>query len=333
MANVIGTNFSYTYTGDVSTDIMIKPSVQTPEIMQLFTVIQGVKYKQQIGLSGILSKIVKKYSTCTRTETGDGLNLTSKELATTRLEVFLSECVDAFDATVMLNATKDGVAYNDLTGTYIQSLIERLVVDAMRRDNFRIFSFGDTDNSDDDYSQLNGMWPTLIAGNASYAVKRIGAALGSGTLSSGTALTYLKAHYEGAPIILKQIETSQKKFFVTGSVYENLLASYESNSTGSENQFALLQMGPQGFLKYRGIDVVPIYAWDDALVSDSPLGASVKHLILYTTPENHVIGVERAADQGSIEMWYERKDRKLYIEGMYKMGYIYIHDELQTVSF
>lgn len=333
MSNVLGTNFSYTWDGITSTDVMIKPSIMTPDILQLFTVRQGIKYKEQMALANPISKIVKKYTSCDRSETGTGVSITSKELTTTRLEVYLSECVDAFDATIMSTLTKDGIDYNDITGTQLQTVIQDLVTDAVRRDNFRIFSFGDTDNSSSDYSQLNGLWPTLIAGNASYAVKRIGAALGSGTLSSGTALTYLKAHYDGAPIILKQLENTQKAFFVTGSVYENLLASYESNSTGSENQFALLQMGPNGFLKYRGIDVKPIYAWDASLQADFPLGNNVQHLILYTTPGNHAIGVERASDQGNIQMWYERKDRKVYIEGMYKMGYVYIHDELQTVSF
>lgn len=333
MSNVITTNFSYTYDGIVGTDILIKPSIMTPEIMQIFTVLPGIKYKQQIGLSNTLSKIVKKYSTCTRTETGDGVALTNKELATTRLEVFLSECVDAFDSTVMLNATRDGIDYNDLTGTYIQTLINNLVLDAMRRDNFRIFSFGDTDNSSSDYNQLNGLWPTLIAGNASYAVKRIGAALGASALGTGAALAALKANYEGAPIVLKQIENTRKAFYVTGSVFENLLSSYESVSSGSDDQFALQKAGPGGNLMYRGVPVIPVYAWDAALEADAPLGASVRHLILYTTPENHVIGVERAQDQEAINMWYERKDRKLYVEACYKMGYVYIHDELQTVSF
>jgi hypothetical protein len=87
-------------------------------------------------------------------------------------------------------------------------------------------------------------------------------------------------------------------------------------------------------LNYRGISIMPIYAWDDALNKPgNPLFGTVEHLILYTTKINHAVGMDVAADAEKISGWYERKDRKYYVEGFYRMGYNYIHCDLQTIGY
>ena len=116
-----------------------------------------------------------------------------------------------------------------------------------------------------------------------------------------------------------------------------MLSSYESNTTGNERQFLNLVQGQgnQGeSLLYRGIPVVPIYAWDQALADpENELNGSVEHLILYTTRTNHIAGFKRQEDSEKISGWYERKDRKYYVEGFYRMGYTYMHCDLQSIAF
>jgi antibiotic biosynthesis monooxygenase (ABM) superfamily enzyme len=55
--------------------------------------------------------------------------------------------------------------------------------------------------------------------------------------------------------------------------------------------------------------------------------------IIYTTPDNHWIGVSQAADIDGINAWYEKKDRTYYIENQFKLGYQYAHCDLQVVSY
>jgi hypothetical protein len=335
MANILSTDFNYTYDGKLSTDVLIKPSIMTPDVLALFTVYPEVKYKQPISLTGTLEKITKAYAGCSRTLTGTGIDITNRTLETKQLEIFIEQCSDAFEATILSQALKSGIDYNDLQGTDIEKIINTLTVDAMRRDLFRIISFGDTASLSADYSMLDGIWVNLINGVGSGCIKQSSVSL-TGALASGAAFSALKDMYDNAPIILKQVENSKKAFYVTGSVYLNLLASYESLDSGSDAQFALVQDG-ESKLKFRGIDVIPFWAWDASLQADSPLdvvaGSAVDNLILYTTPENHAIGIEKAADQGTVDMWYERKDRKVYTEGMYKIGYTYLHCDLQMIAF
>jgi len=342
--SIVGVDFDYTYNGILSKDVLFKPTVSTPAIGDLMTIRQFARCKEQLPLLTPLMKQVKAYSDCGRSFT-DGVDITNTTLELTPLELNMEWCKDDFEQTLLVGNNlaeemlKDGIEEFNPSGTQIQSIIDELINDVMKRDTFRIFSFGDTADANADYNQLDGMWTQLIANSGesdSYCVRK-SSSLGTGALSGGAALTALKAAYENSAIILKQIPNNQKYFAVTGSVYENLLSSYEANVDGTERQFLNLVQGQgdQGTaLLYRGITVQPIYAWDESLAdTDNPLNGTVEHLILYTTRENHVAGFKRQSDADTISGWYERKDRKYYVEGFYRMGYTYIHCDLQTIAF
>lgn len=337
-ASVIGVDFDYTYDGKLSTEVLFKPSINTPPMNDLFTPYTGLKYKQQIPLLLPLEKIVKEYTSCTRVFS-EGVDITNTTLTLTPLDVNLPWCVDDFEGTVgnilAEEWLKSGVEQFDPSGTQIQRIINQLVEDAVRRDNFRIISFGDTNDGNADYNQLDGLWTKLI-GNASggnaYCVNRA-ASFATDELEAGEALAALKEVYNNSATILKQLPNNMKYFAVTGTIYENLLGSYEANVNGTERQFTLLTDGAQN-LTYRGIRIVPIYAWDASLEDpDNPLFGTVRHLILYTTRANHAIGMDVPGDAERISGWYERKDRKYYIEGFQRLGYNYIHCQLQTVGY
>lgn len=333
MANVLSTDFSYTYDGPISTEVFYKPSVATPDMLKIFTVKPNIKSGQKLNLVGVLENIVKAYSSCARTSTGSGLSITNRTILTTELEVWLEECKDTFEDTIFETALASGLDANNLTGTDIDKIIQSIVLQGMKLDNFRIFSFGDTDNPSSNYNMLNGLWSTLIAGvGTSYCVTRVGTTLGTASSFSGSAaLAILQDLYDGAPIILKNVPEEEKGFFVTGTIFDGYM-KYLQSVSGVEGSWGILQNGKKE-LMFNGVPVIPIRAWDRTLTTDFPLGANVRHLALYTTPKNHIVGVEKAADQGKISTWYEKKDRKFYVEGQYRMGYQYIHCDLQAISY
>ncbi len=332
----VGVDFDYTYNGKLSTEVLFKPTVGTPAISDFFTIYPQLKYGTKIPLLLPLEKVVKKYTSCARTFT-DGMNITNTEMTLTQLEVNMEWCKDDFEGLVGNVLAEDwlrsGVEEFNPEGTQIQRIIDEHVADAVRRDNFRIFSFGDTGAGSDDYSQLDGLWTTLIANSGeggSYCVNKT-SSLGTGNLADGAALAALEAAYTQSAIILKQMP--DRYFAVTGSVYENLMKSYESNMNGTEKQFTNLVMG-QDSLTYRGVPVIAVYAWDNDLQdTDNPLNGTVEHLILYTVKANHAVGVDVLADAEKISGWYERKDRRYYIEGFQRLGYNYIHCDLQSIAF
>jgi hypothetical protein len=324
-------NFDFVYPGKYSMDEIYKPSVDVPEITQLFTVRQGIKSGQQIPVVGILENIVKAYVTCGDSPVGTA-EITNCKIEVSELKVHFQQCKDDFEAHFLEDWLDDGLAGRELSAK-LRSVINQLVLSAMRRDNFRILSFGDVTSLNTKYNQLDGLWTQAIALSTEYCYPRIDA-IGTGALAPGAALTYLRNAYNGAPIVLKQVPNAQKGFYVTGSVWENLLASYESNTTGSEDQFGLLQRGPTGNLMFRGIPVFPYYAWDQALADPlSPLFGVTEHLILYTTPAIHIVGMAKQADMGQVRGYFWEENETYNVKAQYKMGYKACLCELAVISY
>jgi len=337
MADILKTpSFNYTYPGQVTTDVFIKPILDTPDINRIFTVQPMIKSKKQLTLIGNLTNIVKKWddANCGLGTATDGIAPTNRTLEVEPMQVYLNQCASAFRDTVMEELLKSGVDENDFTDGEINSIINQVIVEGARRDHFRLFSFGDKNAAlNANYNFVDGLWTRIYNSTVTdYCVNKA-AALGTGSLSAGAALTALRSVHEGAANLLKQAPAQEKKFFVTQSVYENYLTSLESTTSGSDQQFRLLEDGTMA-LQFRGIDVIPIVAWDEDLAdSNNPWNGTLQHLILYTTPKNHIIGYDRTGDESSFKAWYSDDDDLTKFLLRYRMGYNYIHCDLTTVAY
>ena len=154
MANAIDVNLDYTYNGQETLDVFITPGVQHPGITDLFTVLNGIKSKMQLGYTNQMAQITKADDlTCGRTETGTGVEILNRTLEVSPLKIFLNQCGDAFKNTIYEEWLKAGNNVNDLTGTKAVALLNTLVAEAAGRDAFNILSFGDTASVDTDINQ------------------------------------------------------------------------------------------------------------------------------------------------------------------------------------
>lgn len=342
MASALETNFSYTYPGILPTEVFMKPTEDSPALSDIAIIDAGISFKKQYNVLPSLSKVLKPYDGCARTFAGSQ-DITNRTLQTKEFEVSLEFCKD--DMTNYLTNSynhlaqewlKSGNASFDPSGTPINTIVTELITDAVRRDVFRRICFGDTTSVSADWDTIDGIWTQLVgdAGTAStYCVKKASANLGTADLSAGEALTALEAVYAESTNLLKAVPTSKKAFFVTGSVYDNYFNSLAAAGAVTEQAFSNLIKGVPS-LTYKGVPVIPVRIWDTELAdAGNPLNATTRHLILYTTKDNHRIGVENNADLNKIEGWFERKDRKFYFEGDMKFGYTYLHCDLQTIAY
>ena len=96
------------------------------------------------------------------------------------------------------------------------------------------------------------------SGGSNYCVRRAsGTNLGTADLSAGEAIDVLERVHIQSANILKQVPNSQKKFFVTGSIYDNYYNSLVGTGAVTEAAFQNQQNGMTN-LKFKGIDVVPL---------------------------------------------------------------------------
>lgn len=343
--SILETNLNYTWNGILSTDLFFKPTLSSPALADIFTVDLGAKNNKRYHIAPTASKILKPYTGCDQAVTGTSLNITSKNLQLKPFQMYESWCKDDFtdQLTGSFNVLaqewlKSGNESFDPAGTPIDRMIVQLLKDGLRRDVFRRVSFGDTTSSNADYNQIDGLWQSLIdqSGASNYCVYRYGSALGVGTLSAGTAQTYLEGIFNNSSNLLKEqaIDGGKGQFLVTRSVWENLYNTYATTGAVTEQAFGNQVKGlPR--LTFRGIPVTPITIWDDFLAdSNNPLSATTRHLIAFTIKDNHILGVENTADLDKIDSWFEKKDNKRYYRSNMTMGFLgAIHCDLTTISY
>lgn len=340
MVSILETSFNYTYPGILTTDIFYKPTLQSPALADIFTIDQDIKFKKVYNLVTQLDKIVRPYPGCGAAVNTNRQLITNAEVQTKEFQMYEGWCKDDF--TTQLAGTynnlaqewlKTGEAQFDPAGTPIDKVIMTVLKDGMQRDIFRRVSFAAGNSSDADYNQFDGLWDRNIdsSGASNYCVRRAGTGLGTGALSAGNALTHLDTMWNASSILLRN--QPNKKIFVTRSIWENYAASLRGVGAVTEQAFANQQSGTPT-LKYNGVDVIPVDLWDVFLAeSDNPLNASVRHLIMMTVKENHILGVENGPDLNSIDSWFEKKDQKRYYRSSFKLGYNYLHCDLTTIMY
>jgi len=331
----------YTFPGNLPTEIFQKPSIGTPALNEIFTIRQGIRTDEYLILQGQLDKIAGTNQGCEPTYTTSG-TFTDRKITVGKFGAYLKWCKEDFmsTASVLTNDPKfvaDGLDGYDATAAIRKIWMDEMV-DALRRDYFRVALFGNDSVADTFWNQIEGLFVKLYDANSAYCVKRVGNSLGNNhntVLTSDEALDALRRTYQNAAIILKSIMPQEKVFWVTGDVYENLMTSYESKTAGtSELQFKYLVDGVAS-LSFRGVDVKPLYQADSTLGTDStcPWYDNIRNFIIYTPKasskySNLVLGTERASDLNNIKMFFDEKDDVTYAKHEARIGVQFIHCDL-----
>jgi hypothetical protein len=76
----------------------------------------------------------------------------------------------------------------------------------------------------------------------------------------------------------------------------------------------------QKTLSFNGIPMIPIPIWDEfiATYENNGLKLNNPHRALFTTKEILAVGVDSESSFDDMDIWYEKKDRRNYIELMGK---------------
>lgn len=329
--NVLLTDFDYTYPGQLATDVLIKPAFEHPDALGLFRVLTGIRSKRQLHLLNQLGKTVKGAQQCgnTRVPTGEAVTITNRTVEVDKLELYLEQCYDVFEDTIFEEALRTGVDEADLSGTVLQGLINQLIQTSLRSEFFRLFSFGDkTSGINDYYNPVDGLWPTLIDAATTYEVQREADISALSQTAGQRTFDYLRSMHENAPILLKQVPNAQKKFFVTGNMYENLITTYEDTDMAAVGITSRVENGVQT-LMFRGIDVVAVYDWDRWIEADG-LGNNCR--MLYTSTDNHVVGIENAADRDAYRVNYYDQTDVMQYRAKFKLGYNFVFGDFTVIK-
>lgn len=318
-------------------EAIFQDTFKKPELQLFHTIVEGIKAKQQIAILGNFGLIGKKSAGCAPGSDGNLITNSEKFWNPETIAVRDETCWNDLKATFFVWSQQNGIAAADLTKTeFAQFLMERYP-DAIKEAIYRICWFGDTAadvianggkltaGTDKTYFNIiNGFWKQLVAIATANAARRVTITENAGAnyaaqanLSSTAALTYMRTAYQNADKRLKS--NPNACFILSDSLVDNYQTYLESQVNNTQG-FMYIENGIAKFL-YRGI---PVYRFDfldryTTAYFDNGTKYDAPHKLILTTKDNLQIGVESVGALEELDMFYDKRDKKTYVDAMFKL--------------
>jgi len=330
---------------------------ENPDINQFHELVSGVKAKQQIAILGIVDGL---------TGLGDGgcdptvdvLDISTSEKfwnpesVSNRFAYCWTELKDTF----FIWATKNGLEIANLEGTDYLNFIEERLSTALKEEVLRVAWFSDTtaDHSDATgvitpltnlayFDKIDGFFKqlfTIVAadplrltsgldsrnGQASYSTQEFDA---TDTTARVVTNTLQDMRY-GADLRFRSMSTLQ--YIVTQSVYDQ----YEKELTIANVTFTTERLeNGMSMLKSGSITVTAFSFWDRIIraFEDNGTTYNLPHRAVLLTKDNMQIATEEVGNLSEINVFYEQKDKKNYVDTAYKIDVKIIKDENIQVAY
>lgn len=338
MANAAQVSGLHTYNGvEFIEELFFKPQEGSDDIFANYKVMH-VADKKNLYIPGTLTKILKEYSSCGFSASGN-LTITDRILTTEKIKVNLEQCEDAWDDTIFEEALKTGVNIDDLRGTFVEDLIRVKMLEAMRSDIGRMQWFNKDGHNDADYAHYDGWLQRAFDTSANLGfifdmsgdtgIETSGA---DDTLVADGSLTAFRALWENQSKVLRAIPRKDKKIFVTATIMDNYLVSLED--TQNERGHGNLEDGTPVVL-FRGVPVIEVLGWDTHLDdSANPQATKIgNNLIVMTMPDNLLVASDITNPDNEVKMWYSEDDETLKFKAKLKLGAQILHPEFMSVMY
>ena len=309
--------------------LFFEPTWQSMLELNSFRVLPNVKNKKKIGFVKKLEKILQKAIGCGFTPKGS-TSVYDRTIEVDPVKVNMQQCIDEFKDTVIeQNFRKTGNMKYDLTGTELMAVIVQLIQDSLPGEYQRLFWFGDKSSNDPTLNITNGFWSVyaeqLVLSNQSpYIDSNSGA-----PLAPGDGLALLKKMYKAQTKPLKGMMATDKRFYVSNSVFEAVEDDYEALGGGDGGRVQTIEGVTKLF--YRGIEIIQDCNWDTTMQDD--LGKPDSHLALLTTPDNLIMATNMQSDLNKVEVWYDRKDELNYIKVNGEFGTNFVHAAFFVIAY
>lgn len=313
----------YTIEGE-NLDLVRNRITQNPALNEYgFTVVPFPR-NLQLPIHTRLDKITKDKVACgSLVDTGTGIAITHRDLTYAELELYVKECADKFDNTILAAARKSGVQKANLDGTAINTLVTEIISDAAERDQLRILWLGDTGSSNTDYSQMDGIYKKVAASSATDV-----GALTSTEFTVANLPNTMNLFLDGRSERQKALPNSEQAFWVTGKVADAVRNWRQQNPYS--DMARIEQIDGVDKMYWDGIEIVTLRYVDTYLNADFKTGTPPT----LTTPYRIILGekanfyVALDGDAMELETWYDPNTKYNNFRGLYAMDFQYAYDDM-----
>ena len=328
MANVANKGTFAAYNGASLNELFYEPVFRSDDIMRNYRVIPNVKHKMNVYTSAALTKIVAPYTGCSSTSGSTQFDIDDKVITAGRCRVALEQCTDEFFGTYIEEMYRNGVDVMNVEGTQLSDAIVNRAVKGIGQDVVRLAWGGDSTTAN--YTAFDG-WMKIMGADATVLAARTElSAVAPTTPTAAESLSLIRQMYDNAPAALQQVPAADKKIFVSPKTYN----AYLQNLEGTSADLAITnQQDGMLVVKFRGVELVPMYEWDTILADTDPAlflrgGVNGTEGACYCAVDNLIIGSDVTDPSGSFKVFYDDLEEKMFFRGYFKLGVQFLYPSL-----
>lgn len=326
-----------------------------PSITDIHDVQEGIKFKEQIVFAATLGLLGKGLASCTPSEI-EGVVFSEKFWEPKKFDFRITHCqadVDAQDKLFNQWMKMNPDFYNifEGSGASVGAYLVGLIMDALPEDILIKAWFSDTaaatvadsgvfkNGTDlDFFNVIDGLWKQILTNIGTSSPYRVPISKNSQSsytaqeLASGDAIAILKGMYGKADSRL--LNSPNREFLVTRTIWDGYLNDLEATQNSGAGNTAINENG-QVNLTYRGIPVKMMEIWDTTINEYQNNGTkwNLPHRAVLTIPTNIPLGTPSSGDFGTVDAFYDKRDKKNYADGAYALDAKHLENYLTVVAY
>lgn len=323
----------------VDYELFIRPFLEDPQIDTLpFNLIDTKFVNRKLYFNTDFTGVAHEKTACGWDFQG-GIGFTEKDLTPKELELSIEQCYIPLIHTIFADNLPDGWRRGELSPE-VKEYMQRELAHGFNLNLLQLLMLGDDALSINPYKIKDGMYKRLsegaIAGDGTVDAN---VTLDATTLNQTNFFNTMLQIYNAAPSRMRRILVSRKTeltWIWTDRVYASYVAfmTTQTQTNAGIIQREGIENGLE-FNKFMGIPILVVPWVDDALASDFPAGSpnvgDDPYRVILTFAKNHYVLLDGSGFK-DIDIWYEKKDQKVYATVAALFEYQYAYGDMNVFS-
>lgn len=324
-----------------------------PELTSVHSIRTGIRMKTQIPFYGKFGLVGKADpGSCAVNDETQTISTSQKYWDPALISYRLTHCQDNISELYKMweKALKTNPDEWEQIDNGMVAFLEDRTVDASQEAILRLTSFGDTaaDNVSGGglitngvdktyFTPMDGLWKQIYTGVAATTILRYEITENSAasyaaqdSLASDRALKTFRYLYNNADA--RMMAEGNIVFEVTRSIFNNWHDYLEDKSL-----VFTLDRAESGsnISQYRGIPIIVRHDWDRNIRAYQDNGTTYNdpHRVILTDLNNIPVGTPETDSFSKLDMWYERKDKKHYIDAAFRLDVKVLEEYMIAVAY
>ncbi len=305
-----------------------------------------------IGFVDGLSKIGQKSRGCSPATDTATASFTDKRWNPKAWDFRLSQCWAELQQSIIDYGLNAGATAPNFIGTPIGDLIENLIRDAMAKMFLRFGWFGDTNASTIAaggniaksadliyYNVVDGVFKQIEQMITENKVNSIDIAANAKETTAEQLAEKVDAINIFTQLIINQtpkmaaLPIADKRLRASGLLVNKLKEQLLSEGINTSEQFYQRENGIEG-VKFLGYEIEAMHFWDEIIQSDMTTTKMDRpYRAILTAKDNLKMGLDGdESNMDEINVWYENKERRVYMESLGALDIMVVRPELVAVA-